>query len=197
MSAKHLIIIAGVSSAGKSSLITRLTQGSVPDLGVRLGMDSPSHFSYCNGKGLLEQTESLDDKVILHYDFLYLSSSQHDLRFLPDVVRNRANITVLTLCASAEELQYRMLFRFYRALRQFCFRPDTFKGKRLLRIYRTKNIYNDMDRILSFYRAWSEGLLQEMSIDKHLLLDSSVPDIGRAEVYNLRSVAEILEQAAC
>ncbi len=99
-------------------------------------------------------------------------------------MHNRANITVLSLCASAEELQYRVNFRFYHALRQFCFRPDTFKGKRLLSIYRTKNVYKDIHRIFSFYRAWSEELLQEMSIDTHLLLDSLVPDVGLAEVYH-------------
>ncbi len=71
MSAKSLIIIAGVSGVGKSSLIKKLTQGSLPDLGVQLGMDVSSHYCCCQGKGLLEQAESPDDKATLHYDFLY------------------------------------------------------------------------------------------------------------------------------
>lgn len=189
-----LIIIAGVSGVGKSTLIRRLCQGELPSLCAQLGMDSPCLYSCWAGRQLLKQPEILDAQVILHYDFLHIASLQTDIKYLPDVVHNRTSITVLTLCASADELQHRIQLRFYRALQQFSFRPDKFRGKRIIRLYKTRNLYKDTHRSLSLYRTWSEGLRQGVSVDNHLILDCSDTRIGLAEAYDLRTVAKILER---
>ncbi len=195
MSVKSLIIIAGVSGVGKSTLIERIKQGELPDLSVQLGILSPSLYSCWQGEQLNGQAKTLDAQAILHYDFLYIASIQSDINCLPDAVNTQTDITVLTLCASVDELQRRIYLRFCRALRQFSFRPDTYRGKRLIRLYKTMNIYKNTHRTLSLYHSWSEGVLQEMRVDTHLILDCSGTKVGLAETYDLRIVAEILEQS--
>lgn len=195
MSVKSLIIIAGVSGVGKSTLIGRMKQDELPDLSAQLGILYPSLYSCYQGEQLNGQAKILDAQVILHYDFLYIASIQSDIRYLSDAVHTQTGITALTLCASADELQRRIYLRFCRTLRQFSFRPDTYKGKRLIRLYKTMNIYKDTQRTLSLYHSWSEGVLQEMSVDTHLILDCSGTKVGLAETYDLRVVAEILEQS--
>ncbi|NQV03403.1 MAG: hypothetical protein HQ542_12205 [Bacteroidia bacterium] len=74
----ELIIIAGPSCVGKSTLINRIQQGEVPNLCDQLGIDDPSMWVYIDAISLPKLCYPIQ-RMVLHYDTYhqYLNNKEY------------------------------------------------------------------------------------------------------------------------
>jgi hypothetical protein len=111
---EHLIVIAGPTASGKTTLIRDLIAGHLPDLQVRLGAEDLRHWVQVGGNAIATILERDLAKVILHYDFLWSTSGSRDnedwavRRLLPAVARAR-RISLVTLWVPAQRLKQQLI----------------------------------------------------------------------------------------
>jgi len=67
---EDLIVIAGPTSSGKSTLIDHLREGKEPDLARHLGLDDPASIPAYNAFDLIEPRPPQLEKLVFHYDLL-------------------------------------------------------------------------------------------------------------------------------
>jgi ABC-type phosphate/phosphonate transport system ATPase subunit len=100
-----LIVIAGLSRAGKSTLITQLNNGELNKLSEKLDFDPSYQFLHAIEVDQLNQTV---DKLVIHYDLFARFSKQTGFDSLDKLMTSAKQITILTLCASSNTLIERM-----------------------------------------------------------------------------------------
>lgn len=116
----RLLLVAGPSCAGKSTLIQRLYAGELPEIAARLRLGDVSAWYCALPKDL---PAVVDGKVLLHYDFLRPwtggQTPDYDAEELLRLARTASEVTLLTLWVPPAELHRRMAERrstFLRAL---------------------------------------------------------------------------------
>lgn len=120
MSVDRLLLVAGPSCAGKSTLIQRLYSGELPEVAARLRLGDVSAWR-CMLLSDLPPAEPLA-QVMLHYDFLRPWTGGTPDSGAEELLRlagSAAEVTLLTLWVPPEELHRRMAGRrseFVRAL---------------------------------------------------------------------------------
>lgn len=74
---KHLVVIAGPTSAGKTTLIKELVSNKYPELGAKLGISDFRHLPVISARSLTgaeslhePASEALLDGAVFHYDFM-------------------------------------------------------------------------------------------------------------------------------
>jgi SAM-dependent methyltransferase len=148
----RLIVIAGPTSSGKSTLIAALANGKAPEIAARLGL----HDQFdCEPLGLHDMPSDTRPKlatVLMHHDFLgrlrpYDQTSHR--RALLDVIACTRDLTVLTLWTEPKRLQEQFEeseFRTYVSRRGV--EPTNPKTLRLRRDYQ------DPQKIVDYYASW-------------------------------------------
>jgi hypothetical protein len=111
--ADRLLLVAGPSCSGKSTLIQQLCDGELPQIAMQLRLGDPAAW-HC----VLPQDVSPDRKlaqVILHYDFLRPWTGAGTPAYQEDEVlrlaRSAARMTLVTLWVPPDELRRRMVER--------------------------------------------------------------------------------------
>lgn len=145
-----LLVIAGPSSAGKSTLIKRLRGGELPQIEERIGF-SLSGVRVASGRNLPRVREAQFDRLIFHYDFLrprWRSACVYERDEALDILACAKEITFVTIWTPPDVL-----------LRQF--EQDELKlgGKRPVRWkIRRHNIvreqYRNPANVYGFYKDW-------------------------------------------
>ncbi len=161
---KHLVIVAGPTSAGMTTLIQAMTGGRVPELGRALGIESFKNWRIADAKALSEIASPELDGLILNYDFL--------LEYMQGT-RSYAGDKVFHLLETAQKISFVTLWtppeRLARQLAEDEARKSWPKKtqRRLLEIYRQPS------EILKFYDRWLKFCATTTAgkIDTHLLVE--------------------------
>lgn len=195
----RLLVVGGVSAAGKSTLLEKIYQGEVPHLCRRLNIVIPSSYVYCSAKHLSEVTQPTVERLALHYDFLYQYSPKDSFTYLPDIIRRSSSVSVLTLCTSHEVLFRRLTQRLKGALISFLCGPSTWTAKRILSLWRTREFYRSYSNLFEHYIKWAEFIAGQ-PVDKHLFFDNTNHRLTTAMPYEKNQIKirlrMLLEQPA-
>jgi 2-polyprenyl-3-methyl-5-hydroxy-6-metoxy-1,4-benzoquinol methylase len=166
----ELVVLAGPTSSGKTTLQSRLMGGNAPEVASRVGLEDPSLWQQVSAKLLPDLTASRVDRLLFHYDFLrpYLTSAQvHDRDEAMDILDTAEHVTFLTIWTPPERLR--------RQLHDSEIAPRTklgfFRGKSRWR--KIERDYEDPARICGHYRQWFEFARKKS--DDHLVVEMSDP----------------------
>jgi 2-polyprenyl-3-methyl-5-hydroxy-6-metoxy-1,4-benzoquinol methylase len=146
----RLLVVAGPTAAGKSTLIERLAAGDLPEVAAAVGFDAPRSWRLIGDRESLRKfSDAHVDRLVLHYDFArplykatpYERDTALELLACADVV------TIVTVWTDPARLRRQMEAS---ELRQV--RPGAFEGsRRHVRIWKD---YHDAERVAALYRAW-------------------------------------------
>jgi SAM-dependent methyltransferase len=147
----HLIVVAGPTSSGKSTLIEELRGDAQPEIAAHAGIDSGAQWPCAGSKQLSTFSEPQLPRLLFHYDFLrpYLRSAKVHARDEGlDVLESAKRVTTLTLWCSPAQLREQ--------LRRGEIAPKTLLGRYFgLRRHRLlEEEYADPERLREHYRRW-------------------------------------------
>jgi SAM-dependent methyltransferase len=146
----RVLVVAGPTAAGKSTLIGRLCAGALPELAARVALGDPAGWTVIADRAMLRTfAASHVDRLLLHYDFVRPLSKEtpHDRDPTLDLLGCADEIALLTVWTHPARLRRQMEASELRQVRQ-----GTFTGsKRHLRIWK---MYQDPDRVVGLYRRW-------------------------------------------
>jgi hypothetical protein len=113
MSLDRLLLVAGPSCSGKSTLIQRLYAGELPEVAARLGMEEPAAWQCLLPNDLAGIQDEPRGRVILHYDFLraWTGGRAPDFGAEGPLQLAAPRITLVTLWVPPDELHRRMAER--------------------------------------------------------------------------------------
>jgi 2-polyprenyl-3-methyl-5-hydroxy-6-metoxy-1,4-benzoquinol methylase len=105
---EDLIVIAGPTSSGKSTLIDRLREGKEPDLARYLELDDPAAILAYNAFDLIEARPPQLERLLFHYDLLrpFLRSAHvHGRDEALDILGSGRRVRVLTIYIAPQKLR--------------------------------------------------------------------------------------------
>jgi replicative DNA helicase len=188
----QLIIIGGVSSVGKSTLLKKILEGEHSDLSDQLGIDHnfpPYIFSM---KEKAAQTHI--NNVIIDFDTTSHNLSLHGCwPNLAELIQQASHVTVVTLCASSTELHSRMSLRIKKARHKFLLKPRIMSIMRFFRQRRKLCMYKDNYKLINIYEQWST-FIEEHAPATHWLIDSTKTISTAAVPYEQAKVKKILNE---
>ena len=149
----RLIVVAGPTSSGKSTLIKKLVNSEAPEVAQRLGIDGGGGWSTISANRLITLTEPSVDQLIFHYDFLrpHLRGAKvHKRDESLDLLDTAEHVTFLTIWCPPEVLR--------KQLEQSELAPKKKLGifygsNRHLKIHEE---YKDPAKVCGHYRNWFE-----------------------------------------
>jgi 2-polyprenyl-3-methyl-5-hydroxy-6-metoxy-1,4-benzoquinol methylase len=152
---EQLVVVAGPTAAGKSTLIAGLRRDALPEIAKRVGIAAGAVWPDTDSKGLVAMTRPRLPRLLFHYDFLrpYLRSAKvHARDEALDVLDCAERVTTLTLWCPPERLR--------RQLQRAEIAPRSLLGlhwgpKRHRQLARE---YADPARVRDHYRRWFEHL---------------------------------------
>jgi len=104
----RMVVVAGPTSAGKSTLISNLEQGKVPAIAKAAGIENPADWASAGLTSLQDYDQSGKRNLILHYDITRrqfgnpIARSQYDLH---DLIGLANQVTFLTIEAPRDRLR--------------------------------------------------------------------------------------------
>lgn len=177
MQCDHLLVIAGPTCAGKTTLIDRLLEGNLPSFSETLQIERPSKCKAVTAISMESYCETEIDSLILHYDIVYrLRSIRH---YREDnalsVISAAKKIIFVTLWASPEILVSRLKARRTQVIR------ESLISMRALRIYGALHRWCNISSLLfklnntseyleSVYNNWFD-YCEEIETDSHWLIN--------------------------
>ncbi len=191
----RLIIVAGPSASGKSFLMERLLAGGLPGLCDQLGVNPSAPGLYVEAWNLPALQQQRIDRMILHYDLYAQSISDGDFRYLPDLLPQAENVTVLTLRASVKLLQQRISARLIPLCNAFVARPDSDKAAKIRWLRDSVAFYRDASNLETLYEKW-DRFVSARGVEEHLCLDSDAMMTARPEVSPAAVRAELSDHRA-
>ena len=179
-----MIIIAGPSRAGKSTVIDRMRSGKKTRLCGQLGMIDPPSWHYSTVNRLKGTPATTIDRLVLHYDLYANFSRRKNFSNLDALIFSAANTTALTLCTTAETLCERNALNIKRFANLLLLKKNPLKktiAKIQLRM-RKQRSYRDGASVQSLYTEWVD-YISGHDLASHWLLDcnsDSADAIARA-----------------
>lgn len=147
----RLVVVAGPTSAGKSTLIDELRAGRQPALAERAGIEDPAGWAWGDSKALKKLTEPHLERLIFHYDFLrphLRSAKTHDRDEALDLLDTARDVTFVTIWCPPEAL----LAQLQRGEIDRKTTLGVYWGRK--RHLQLREEYRDPARIRAHYRAW-------------------------------------------
>ena len=176
-----LIIVAGLSRSGKTTLINKLNNNEVNTLCEKLDLDPISSYQFCYAVKLKLLNQNID-KLIVHYDVLARFSNENGFDNLHELMKNSNDIKIITVCATEDILIKRSTLSVYKLLDELSkVKNITPYDQHLPLINKLKNritiqtIYQKTESIPQLYENWFATLKQYHAY-KHWLLDSQKPN---------------------
>lgn len=109
----HLLIVAGPTAAGKSTVLDNLATADPLLLRERLGVEDLRSWSRIGANRLVALKELQESRVILHYDFLWAPENSRALGSLgnrvPALIRGAREISLVTLWTPADRLERQLV----------------------------------------------------------------------------------------
>jgi hypothetical protein len=173
----QLVIIAGPSAVGKTTILNKIKSGEAPNLCDQLSIDLPSSYRYIEGRELYTIRGLSIDRLILHYDFMYQYAPISGFNYLTELINHSNHISVLTLYTSSDILLQRIISRLVK--QKSLHPPHATKIDHLQKIY---NIYKHPYLIIELFEKWSTAIDKHCRVN-HLMLNSHGV-INSASSYN-------------
>lgn len=180
---RRVIVIAGPSAVGKSTLIARLQRGQCPALAASLGLDQPDAWMYRNARGArIGGASAADSGLVLHYDLNRpVMESQFDA-FASDpglaVFLTADDSRVCTLLGDADLLRERATLKAAARLRldlaALCSPTHWIMRRRMRKVL---GWYRNATFIAGRYAAWFAFVDTLHHLRRHVVIDAaqSVP----------------------
>jgi len=150
----RLIVIAGPTSSGKSTLIAALGNGGEGEIAARLGIASDTKWEASGLYDIVTDTRSQLPTIVMHYDFLgRLRDANHTAqrRALLDVISCCRDVTIVTLWTEPTRLYEQFEQSELRGyVNSRGVQPTSPKTLRL------KRDYQDPQKVVDYYRGWLE-----------------------------------------
>jgi hypothetical protein len=177
MQCDHLLVIAGPTCAGKTTLIDRFRAGNLPSFSETLHIEHPSRWKAVTAIDMEIYSEPEVDHLILHYDIVYRLRSIRHYRedHALSVLVAAKKINLITLWATPEILISRLKSRRTQVIREslISMRPFRIYGA----LHRWRNISsllfklnNTPEYIESVYDNWFD-YCEEIETDSHWLIN--------------------------
>lgn len=164
-----------------------------PRICEQLGIGAPSSWRFVSTSKLPHIDQSIDKRLIVHYDFYTHQSQDDGFKYLHKLISHSDLVTVLTLCTSTEILARRVMLkiitRYWRCL--FHFRSGKHKTRRYLILCKKRKTYKDGYSIGILYGKWF-SFLDKYRMEDNLVLDSSKPDMPLAHPYEPSRVEALI-----
>ena len=180
-SINKLIIVAGLSRSGKTTLINQLNNNELNTLCEKLDLEPISSYQFCYAVKLKLLNQNID-KLIVHYDVLARYSNENGFDNLHNLMTNSNDIKIITVCATEDILIKRSDLSVYKLLDElFKVKNNTPYDQHLPLINKLKNritihtIYKKPENIPQLYENWFNTLKQYHAYE-HWLIDSQKPD---------------------
>lgn len=185
---KQLVIIAGVSAVGKTTLIKNIRLSECALLRKQLGIVTTSSWTFINANEILN-LDQLDLKhTVVHYDICGRHAQNGNHEHIGKIIERSEHTLVLTLVASHKVMSTRMALRIQSTLRKF----TLLKLKIVLRQLNKWLKYRTYFPLYARYGKWFHYLSQ-WEIAEHLVLDTSMPATKEACPCSLDEIKKILK----
>ena len=176
----HMVVLAGPPACGKSTILTRIADGELPDLPAKLGIDDFPAWTQLAAKELKAVDSPRLDKVIYHYDFLrqWRQAQGGDVPdYIDDptlrIFEHARDLTFVTCWTQPTELLERVNARTGRRL------FSTMRSMRLLRtlkirrrLRRQQSLYGDRAAMTARYEQWL-AFCARFQARAHYILDTT------------------------
>jgi 2-polyprenyl-3-methyl-5-hydroxy-6-metoxy-1,4-benzoquinol methylase len=152
----RMALVAGPTSAGKSTLIDRLGKGELPELAKTLELGDPASWPVVSAAQIPRLTDPRMERLLFHYDTLrpYLRSAKtHARERSLDICDAAAELDSVTIVASPETLRRQLESSEIAPKRRF----GVYVGRR--RHWTIREDYQHVERIFRFYEGWFDWLL--------------------------------------
>lgn len=168
----RLAMVAGPTSAGKSTFIRRTLAGELPEVAAKAGLEDVRQWAPAlSAKHAWQPSEPVRERLLLHYDFLrpHLRSARiHERDEALDMLATAGRVTVLTLWTPPERL-----------VRQIS-EGEIDRGGPLARWLRPpkrhrriREEYRDPAKVIAHYRAWFDYIGRRA--DEHWIVEMADP----------------------
>ena len=169
-SANRLIILAGPSAAGKTTLIQAIRRGHIPAPCKQVLGDITEAFEYRSIRELIAEDPPFPSQMLLHYDFLHQYCPTRGFRHIGEVCRHYQSTSAVTLQVSADVLATRLSNRFKKTLGSMLYRPAPHRLRRLISMRGRLAIYRNPGRLARLYSEWTL-FVSKCGIREHVILD--------------------------
>lgn len=176
----RLVLIAGPSCSGKSSLIKSLIEGSLPLLCEKLELGDAALWNYVKTKQIETITDPAVDRMIWHYNLTRMWNPEFKENYMEErhrrVIDASNEITVVTLWTSPKALQRRNIARTTKHLFWNFSRDGFYYKLELLRnlhkIKKRHMLYKNPLDLYSLYNRWFE-FCKKIRPKAHLFVDTT------------------------
>ena len=163
----HLVVVAGPTAVGKSTLIERMRAGSAPEIAAQLGLSGFEDFAVVSADALSADRQRRTEKLILHYDTALPHVEEHAWTYARDpaldLLACAERVSVVSLRASAKTLRERLV-------------ESEFGGRRPRG---SRDLYQLWERLPHFLQGWSlvltRSLRRRAFFDRRLKRLASLP----------------------
>jgi len=182
MQIDRLVIIAGPTCAGKSTLIEKLLKGGYPSFSEKLRLGNSSSWKHFDASHLHNVQEPNIDQIILHYDILYRlrKYKKYENDKVIDIFKKSKNIIIGTLWANNEILIQRLLLRKKKLIQLILLDLKTANiFGALKKIYWVRHlfrpspdqIYMNPNRLSSLYSNWLK-FCKRYAVEAHWIINT-------------------------
>lgn len=197
---KNLVVIAGPSAVGKSTLLEKIQQNKLPYLSRQVGVEDPDSYLYLSPRTLVLLPQNYIENVVFHYDMLLHYGSRGCFPYLPGLISGSSNAIVLTLCIPNQLLINHISSRFDARFTSFIRRPNVIGIKRLRKyrnqklFYKGKSNFGQASNLAELYGKWSESI-EAYGAKNHLIVDPCSSDHVIAKPYKNSEMKNILHSS--
>ena len=179
MQCERLIIVAGPTCAGKTSIIDGLQGGKFTSLPEALNIKSPTRWKNFAAADLERYRGPGIDRLILHYDIVYrlrsITNFEEDNAL--DMIETSNEIKIITLWATPEILIPRLKARQVRVIRESLISINLFKMYGALQRWRNisrllYNLHYKPDYLITVYNKWFD-YCGKYEVESHWLINCS------------------------
>jgi hypothetical protein len=157
---KRLIVVAGLSCSGKSTLIAALQRGELPALQRTLEIGDPLDWAYVQACDLPTLQGMYARQMVLHYD-IQAQRSINGYRYIAGLLRNANQAVFVTLYAQPEVLVVRNWSRLKEVVLA-CVRQPQYRRQFLRRLRNILNrylVYRNRQAVSNLYSSWFDFCL--------------------------------------
>ena len=199
---KSLVILSGVSTSGKTTLLKNLDDASYKIMLGSLGISNPKDYKIVNAKELRRLRNESFDYVIVHYDSTRRRDSLGRYKLLPELLElnlKDIDVHVLTFCASQKILVKRVRQRIvnvFLLLFKRCYSLSFVRGKwsSIISLIGTISLYKqELSNGLGLeYTEW-DNFISKYKVN-HIVIDSGSKDVRFFSYSSVEDFMKILRK---